>query len=191
MGEVPARGVEDLRAEIDELRGTVGALSERQAIVDCLHRYSRGLDRRDWELMASAYHADGVDQHGAFVGSPQELVTWAAELFAEWDFSVHVLDLNNLEIEGDVAHSECYVLFTQRRRDGQGLDFGAGRYLDRLERRNGEWRIAARQTVIDWSARADVTDLAESSGEHQGTLDRTDPSYRRPFEVRGPAGAPR
>jgi hypothetical protein len=177
---------QELVEEIEDLRRAVRALSERQAIVDCLHRYARGLDRRDWELLESAYHEDGIDQHGSFVGSPRELTTWARELFNEWDFSVHFLDLNNLEIEEDVAHSECYVLFTQRRRDGQGLDFGGGRYLDRLERRQGEWRIAARQTVIDWSARADVAAFADVASEQVGTLDRSDPSYRRPLTIHKP-----
>jgi SnoaL-like domain len=183
MSEARSDLAQDLRTEIAELREAVAALSEREAIVDCLHRYSRGLDRRDWELMKSAFHDDGIDQHGNFIGSPQELVDWARELFNEWDFSVHFLDLNNLEIEGDVAHSECYVLFTQRRRDGQGLDFGGGRYLDRLERRQGEWRIAARQTVIDWSARAQTAEFADVASEQIGTLDRSDPSYQRPLII--------
>ena len=43
------------------------------------------------------------------MGSPRELTTWARELFEEWDFSVHFLDLNNLEIEGDVDCGQCII----------------------------------------------------------------------------------
>jgi hypothetical protein len=137
--------------------------------------------------MASAYHEDGLDRHGDFIGHPAEFVAWAAELFKdEWDYSVHFLDPNNLEIDGDVAHSECYVLFTQRRKDGSALEFGGGRYLDRLEKRGGEWRIAARLTVIDWSARADVAVFGGVEEYALGTFDHSDPSYRRPLELKLP-----
>ena len=55
------------------------------------------------------------------------------------------------------------------------------RYVDRLERRNGTWRIADRVLVCE-SERTDVV-----GGEHAilgpdwhaGTRDRTDASYRR------------
>ena len=136
--------VQALRDEINELRAELNHMKDRQAILEVLHRYSKGLDRRDWELMKSAYHEDGIDRHGNFIGHPDTFVAWAADLFKdEWDYSLHFLDPNNIEIDGDVAHSECYVLFTQRRTDGSALEFGGGRYIDRLERRNGEWRIAA------------------------------------------------
>ena len=89
------------------------------------------------------------------------------------DISLHLLDVNNVEIEGDTAHSECYVLFSQRRRDGEGLDFGGARYLDRLERRDGEWRIAARKLIIDWTARAEAMVFADIPEYESGTKDRT------------------
>ncbi len=98
-GRVLRDTVERLQAEVTELR-------DRQEILACLHRYAKGLDRRDWDLFASAYHADAIDQHGDFVGGPDGLVEYVSGLMADWDYSVHLLDLNNLEIEGDVAHSE-------------------------------------------------------------------------------------
>jgi SnoaL-like domain len=173
----------ELEKELRELRAQVDQLAARTAIYDAVHRYSRGLDRRDWELLASAYHHDARDQHGAFVGTVNEFVGWVSNVMAEWDYSLHILDLHNIEIEGDTAHSECYVLFTQRRRDGAGLDFGGGRYLDRLERRDGDWRIIARKLVIDWSARADALTFADVAHYQIGTLDRNDPSYRRPYVI--------
>src|SRR5882724_2908499 len=42
-------------------------LLDRQAILDCLHRYTRGVDRLDRQLLLSAYHADAIDDHGLFV----------------------------------------------------------------------------------------------------------------------------
>jgi hypothetical protein len=34
----------------------------------------------------------------------------------------------------------------------------AGRYLDRFERRNGEWKIAHRQACYDWNSSVPSTD---------------------------------
>ena len=45
----------------DELR----QLLDRQAIEDVLFRYCRGVDRGDAALIASAYHPDAIDEHGA------------------------------------------------------------------------------------------------------------------------------
>lgn len=175
---------EDLRGELAELRAEVRRLSDRQAIVDCLHRYTRGLDRLDSELLASAYHPDADDHHGGFRGRPAEFVEWAHDLLrSEWDISLHLLDVNNVDLDGDVANAECYVLFSQRRLEGEGIDFGGARYLDRLERRDGEWRIAARNLIIDWTARATAMVFSDIPEYEGGKRDRTDPSYDRPFEV--------
>jgi hypothetical protein len=179
-----AHGTQELLDRIGELEREVRRLADHQAIVDCLHRYSRGLDRLDKELLASAYHPDAGDHHGGFRGRPHEFVEWATKLLSgEWDISLHMLDVNHVDIDGDVAHSECYVLFSQRRQDGEGLDFGGARYIDRLERLDGEWRIAARQLIIDWTARAQTMVFADIPEYPSGRRDRSDPSYIRPFDV--------
>ena len=43
-------------------------LLDRQAILDCLNRYNRGVDRCDEELLLSAYHEDATECHGTFTG---------------------------------------------------------------------------------------------------------------------------
>ena len=73
------------------------------------------------------------------------------------------------------------MLFAQRRRDGTKVDLGGGRYIDRLERRDGEWRIAARELVIDWTAIADAATYADVASYTTGRWDHDDLSYRRPF----------
>jgi SnoaL-like domain len=56
----------------EELERAVVALQDRQAIQDVLMTYSRGIDRLDRELLLSVYHDDAIDDHGVFVGSPEE-----------------------------------------------------------------------------------------------------------------------
>lgn len=54
------------------------------------------------------------------------------------------------DIAGDEAHAVTYVLFTVCRKDGKTLQTDGGRYVDRLQRRDGEWRVVLRRLVIDW-----------------------------------------
>jgi SnoaL-like protein len=184
MTEPNAELLEAMRSELDDLRSTVRALSDREQIFDCLHRFNRGLDRLDADSVRSAYFADAFDNHGPLKGDPEAFVRWVMPHMRGWDASLHLLDLNNLTIDGDAADSECYVLFMQRRVDGTVIDFGGARYLDHLERRDGEWRITDRTLIVDWTANADVTLLPDTAEHRPGARDRTDPSYLRPFVFR-------
>jgi hypothetical protein len=162
------------------------ALLHRQDIVDCLTRFSRGMDRFDRELFLSAFHTDAVIAAGPFVGGPDALYDWAAALHNLGQSATHHNLLNHtLEINGDIAHSELYYLFVGRNRDETNWMAG-GRYIDRLERREQVWKIALRTNVIEWSGLvptlplpfADVPDLHENGSSSRS---KRDPSYTRPL----------
>ena len=178
------------RDEIAQLRHEVRALRDREEIADVVYRYARGLDRHDPEIYASAYHEDAIDHHGDFLGRRDEFVPWGLGLLAsEWDAHTHFITNIRVDVDGDVAHSECYVLFVQRRRDTGMLDVGGGRYIDRVERRDGVWRIAARELIVEWSGEAPSTSFGGTEVYPHGTWGHDDPSYRRPFELPAPEGA--
>jgi ketosteroid isomerase-like protein len=160
-------------------------LLDRQAIRDCVHRYARGLDRHDDEMIASAYHEGALDRHGDFLGSVAEFIPWANALHAaEWVAHHHHLTTHNVELDGDTAHAETYCIGTFLRKDGSAVDMAGGRYIDRLERRDGEWKIAAREVVIEWACAADARSSRFSTDPFpDGTWDTTDLSYRRPLTV--------
>ncbi|RAY16313.1 nuclear transport factor 2 family protein [Actinomadura craniellae] len=161
-------------------------LLDRQQVLDCLVRFSRGMDRFDRELFLSAFHADATIAAGPFVGGPADLYDWASELHGQGQSATHHNLLNHTcDIEGDVAHTETYYLFVGRNRDDSNWIAG-GRYLDRLERRDGRWRIALRTNAIEWSGTAPTMPIpyAEVPDIHlNGTPARgkDDPSYRRPL----------
>lgn len=167
----------------------VQRLLDRQAIVDCLHRYTRGLDRHSNELLSSAFHPDGLDEHGAFVGTIPEFVAWSETLHSSepWTGHTHFLDCNHIDFDGDVAHAETYVLFVHRRDVDGVIEFGGGRYIDRFECRDGDWRIAARRLVIEWTANAQQSIFADVAHYPRGTHDQSDPSYQRPFDLTRPS----
>jgi hypothetical protein len=162
------------------------ALLDRQDIYDCLVRFCRGMDRFDRELFLSAFHNDATISAGSFVGDAVALYDWASELHRQGQSATqHNLLNHSCEIEGETAHTETYYLFVGRNIDDSNWLAG-GRYIDRLEKRDGEWRIAFRHNVIEWSGMqqgmelpfADVTDL---NGNGAPARDRSDISYRRPL----------
>lgn len=161
-------------------------LLDRQDILDCLTRFSRGMDRFDRELFLSAFHPDATIAAGDFVGGPTELYSWASAMHGEAQSATHHNLLNHTcEIDGDTAHTETYYLFAARNRDDSNWLAG-GRYVDRLERRDGEWRISLRTNAIEWSGLvptmpipfAEVPDLFANGAPSRS---REDLSYLRPL----------
>jgi hypothetical protein len=179
-------GLEDvasLRAEVQRLAAEVRELRDRQDILDCLTRYSRGLDRHDSELLASVYHGDAVDHHGEFVGPPVDFVPWVNGVHeADYVAHTHFVTNNSVDLDGDSAHSEIYVQVVLRHKDGL-LDLCGGRYVDRLERRDGVWRIAAREVLVDWACTADGVVWSKIGVFPRGTWAGDDASYDRPLRV--------
>ena len=158
-------------------------LMAREAIRDALCRYSRGVDRLDAETAQSAYHDDAIDDHGVHVGSAAEFVDWVIPLLRDNYLSTsHILGNQLIEIDGDVAHVETYYVAVQvHDRTGRTVEERVtGRYIDRMECRGGEWRIARRTVIIDshnasevqpWSGASDLAKM------HHGRRDRTDMAF--------------
>jgi ketosteroid isomerase-like protein len=154
-------------------------LLDRQEILDCVQRYCIGVDRHDADLIRSAFHPDAIDEHGPFTGGPDALVEWANGFHAEaCSAHTHNITTHQCEIHGDTAHAQSYCLYGLRRKDGQTVAFGCARYVDRLERRDGAWRIALRKTFIEWRGELPASMPA---GYLQGRWDRKDVSYQRPL----------
>jgi hypothetical protein len=64
------------------------------------------------------------------------------------------------------------------------LGLSGGRYIDRMEKRDGEWKIAARKCLVEWGNEAmQVEGMAEVQAA-VGTMarDRSDCSYDRPLQ---------
>lgn len=164
----------------------LGKLFDRQDIFDALSRFARGMDRFDRTAFLSAFHADAQIAAGTFVGHPAALYDWARELHDHGQSATHHALLNHsCDLAGDIAHCETYYLFVGRNRDDTNWLAG-GRYIDKFERRHGDWRIAVRSTVIEYSGLlpstpipfADVPGIALNG---PATRDFDDLSYRRPL----------
>jgi hypothetical protein len=156
-------------------------LAER-AIRQLLIRYSRGIDRCDEALLLSVYHDDATDDHGEFKGSGHDFARWVIPILRE-RFAATMHDLGNMAIHfdgarPDRARAETYVVaYHVTRAEAQSLVTVGARYLDRVERRDGEWRISHRSVVIDWSQVAKIDGTFPTDKYLVGSQSADDPSY--------------
>jgi hypothetical protein len=170
-----------------ELRDRVSRLEDRAAIQDCMQRYARGMDRRDRELLRSAYHDGAVDDHVGFIGEVDDFIDWAFAYHSTQTRYQHYLLNHTVDLSGDEAHTETYYLFVGTDREpANHMTLSGGRYVDRLERRDERWAIVDRVCVVEWNAESTsfITDeviamMAESM--KVASHDRTDASYDRPL----------
>ncbi|MGD6749716.1 nuclear transport factor 2 family protein [Streptomyces sp. BH105] len=178
--------------DLTELRRDVQYLKDRTAILDVITRHARGCDRHDVDLITAAYHADGVDEHGTTVNTGTAYGDWAnAAHAATSQVHTHNVTTHTCDIDGDSAHAESYAIVVLLGSDGRTAQFISGRYLDHLERRDGQWRITVRRSTVEVMFLADASVLQSSffkeQGYLKGTRDTTDLSYRRPLLVDAPA----
>jgi hypothetical protein len=126
------------------------ALLDREAIRECLHRYCRGIDRADEAALRSAYWDDATDCHGSWNGSAAGFIDQALQRLRLGGRRVHQVSNVSIELHEDRAAVESCFLALQAPAGSPRQTFLCGRYVDRFERRHGEWRIAARTVVYDW-----------------------------------------
>ena len=129
-------------------------LLAKQEIRDQLSRYCRGLDRMDKEMAYGVWHPDGTAHYfDTFEGSGRGFVDWVWEAHAAMERHSHQITNVLIEVEGDTASSEAYVIVALWRTpnpDGSQTEvISRGRYLDRWSKRDGRWAIDERLHVVD------------------------------------------
>lgn len=160
------------------------ALLDKQDIVDLVHRYCRAADRRDHRTMRALYHPDAVDDHGGFFkGLATDFIDKLPEIQAPMAILHHNITTVNIELDGDDAEGEIYVLaFHQAATPEGSIDvLIGGRYLDKYQRREGLWKFSQRVVVADWVNVQEPSTVNLShpfvAGSHLGRPDNHDPSY--------------
>jgi hypothetical protein len=138
---------------MSDLAPDIRWIADRIAIADVMARYTRGIDRCDiamlrsvWWPAATADYGDGVVD--ALIWSETTVAALAALTRTQ-----HFIGNLLVDIDGDTATAECYCRAYHEAAGANGpTEFEvAGRYLDQLERRDGEWRIVHRRYVMDWN----------------------------------------
>ena len=173
----------------------LSALIAKDAIRDLVMAYARAADRKDSEMMRRLYHADAVEDHGAFFQGPAlDFIDRLPDIQAPIDILQHHITSHSIVLAGDRAEGEVYVLAMHRVQRGHGDAIAGhhsgdafdvlvgGRYLDGYECRDGAWKFSRRAIVADWAHVWDPSIIALDHDMVKGSLigrpGPDDPSYR-------------
>lgn len=182
------------RMESHAVSAAMQALIDKDRILDVLLRYARGVDRRDWALVRAAFFEDGYDDHADFKGTRDDFIAWVRERHDAPSLlkSTHLLGNCLVEFASEsIAAVETYFIArlelapnaSEHRAMLDAQHAGStqnslvevfGRYVDRFEKRNDEWRIARRRTVFD-AIQSQLVDTAANMLNPAWTLGRRDP----------------
>lgn len=144
--------------------------NDREGIEDAVYRFVEGIDKRDAELLASAFTEDVVFDLGGIDSSIGDYEPYEGRDFTVNQLMAHVGRLDSMhavtnirvEIVGDEAHLTCYLI-GQHHRPGQGasVDFGDHLWLGNLfdthlvrDRETGHehvWRIRRHRVDSSWA----------------------------------------
>lgn len=189
---------------------TLTECTDRVAIENLLGLYCRAIDRLDVDLLKSIYHQEAIDDHGAMCVNAHEFADQITAMLKEaCVYTMHTVTHSVIDIHGDEAASESYYLAihtiaaneaaiktffgetyleTERaagRHDRRHEYVCCGRYLDRLQKRNGEWKILHRKITNEWGACRPESMVAEGMAAAFATesrRDRQDPVYKLLFD---------
>lgn len=170
---------ESIRILLREVR----RLQAMEAVRKCIHQCARALDRLDAQLLREQFWDDArIDYGRIYRGGIGGFVDVAMRFQGSMRDTQHLVGNVTAEIDGERAASESYVQAQHVIEDATGLKqlLVGGRYLDRFERRAGEWRICARTEVIDWARHMPIPErwFEDNQELPKGLRDSADPSYQ-------------
>ena len=125
------------------------------AIQQCLGRAVLGNDLLDIALWKSAYWPDATEDHGWYVSNAHQFIDETLVMLErDMDTTWHALGVPVIAISADEARSIAYFTAYVRMKAADGATptdlVSGGRYVDRLRKRDGVWRIIHRVSKGDW-----------------------------------------
>ncbi|MEN3975736.1 nuclear transport factor 2 family protein [Emcibacter sp. SYSU 3D8] len=204
LAAMPAARAEQASGAAAPSAQALQELLDKQAIAEVMMTYCRALDHLDEPLLRSVFHPDSQHNHGfkgpssdpaakSEPGKPGDFVAYALQALTRMTRTHHQLGNIFVEVHGDVAYTEAYFTAYHRMRakgdPKAGSDayetqmdlFVSGRYMDRMEKRNGVWKIARRTATTDWERLEPPSPLsyARVPPELRSYQSREDFVYRR------------
>lgn len=130
-------------------------LADRQAIVAVIDRYATALDAKDYERFQTCFSEDAVVHYGEALG-PAEAAAYAEGVLSRYAHTQHLLGNYEIALDGDRASARTYVQASHVSAEGTIWVMG-GTYIDRFERRAGDWKIVERRLEAKWSEERALT----------------------------------
>ena len=120
-----------------------------------LATYCRGSDRCDSALAASAYAKDSWDDHGIVKAPGDKFSRMMCQMVIDTtETMTHLLGQSTITVDGDEAGAETYFIAVSKESAEDGTPLCnqlGGRFVDRLVREDGHWKIKHRLVLRDWS----------------------------------------
>ena len=134
-------------------------VADRLAIAETLALYCRGIDRCDGEQLAAVFTPDALIDYGEGARPVGEVIPGLMAGLGTMRLTQHNISNTVMRIAGETARAEtnCVALHLIPGPEGEIELVVGGRYLDRLVKREGRWRIAERLYVMDWNRTAPST----------------------------------
>ena len=158
---------------------TLREIADLQTITDLIYRYCRSVDRLDIPLGHSIWHDDGYADYGkdVYQGDGRGVIDHICAQHLHTLHHSHQVTNIVIELDGDRAASESYVMAALRVRRGEQLMQMSiwGRYVDQWSRRDGRWGLDKRLSIRDFDEVREVRALYDHD---VGQRDRNDPSYQ-------------
>ena len=137
----------------------LAALLDREAVGDTLYRFAEALDLRDWALYRSVFTDEVEIDYSSYrpgsrgVMRAEDWVARGRARIEPLDATQHSMSNPRVTVTGDTATCAMYIEAQHvLTRDGVTAQYLiGGRYLDRLVRVDGEWRISAVALQVRWN----------------------------------------
>jgi len=162
---------------------TLQRLSDEADCRSVLMRYGPAVDWRDREALEALFWPDADVDLGFFRGRGSEAAVFLIENAGRSLRRCHITSSVNLRVDGDRAYAESCAV-TRAVSLGAEYDLVShlfvGRYLDRLDRRGGQWRLASRLYLLQSAvSEAYVEDPALAPLSKADGLSPAHPLFRR------------
>ncbi|NJN52126.1 MAG: nuclear transport factor 2 family protein [Gammaproteobacteria bacterium] len=134
---------------------SLAEVADRMAIHDVLNLHCRGVDRADEATLKSAYWPDAEVAYGAFNGNAHEFCHFLPRAIRSFVRTQHAISNVTIDLRGDEARVETYVkAYHYVAGEAGAADtemIYLGRYLDRMAKRDGVWKMIHRRVLMDWN----------------------------------------
>lgn len=136
-----------MTAPADALAGQIARLVARQEVADCLVRFARAMDYRDWAAFDTLVAEGAVADMGSGpLRGRAEIVGIMRRYLDACGPTQHLLGNVLIDVAGDTATSHAYV-YDQHLPPGGATAptfHTLGDYHDRWQRRDGRWWLVER-----------------------------------------------
>jgi hypothetical protein len=124
---------------------------EKSACAELVQAWGFARDQGRWDDLLAIFHPGGEIAVSWFRGPYPEFVAHCRRNFGTGIMAKHLLWPARVLLNGSRATTETNVAILVRQTiDGVAVDLTSyGRFLDRIERRGGEWRMVERATLYE------------------------------------------